>query len=40
LLLPAVGLLVLSLLLLPAAVLLVRRDRRGQYLGVEGTPLG
>ena len=30
----AVGLLVLSLSLLPAAVLLVRRDRRGQYLGV------
>jgi hypothetical protein len=32
----AVGLLVASLLLMPAAVLLVRRDRRGQYLGVVG----
>jgi hypothetical protein len=31
-----VGLLVVSLLLMPAAVLLVRRDRRGQYLGVVG----
>lgn len=32
----AVGLLVVSLLLMPAAVLLVRRNRLGQYLGVVG----